>query len=149
VAVENLPFLCQQLINNEDLVVVCSADNYFTNLNGQYNFDASKQSEAHKSCLVTFNNAVQRKKDLIVVDNTNTTVAEVAPYAALALAYGYELEVIILEVDKNDSSVLGKMYRRNVHGVPEGAIYGQYNRLLKLASELPPWWKVTRVPVEY
>ncbi len=72
----------------------------------------------------------------MIVDNTNTTVAEVAPYAALALAYGYDLEIVILECNPDVASA------RNVHGVSKKVVLKQMNRLESLQKQLPSWWKV-------
>lgn len=68
----------------------------------------------------------------VVVDNTNTTVAEIAPYAALALAYGHELEIVTLDCDP----AIGA--KRNTHGVPLAACNAMHLRLAD--RQLPPWW---------
>jgi len=118
---------------------VCSADHFFINADGDYHFDPSELSMAHAECLKNFVTLVlvsmgKRSNDLIIVDNTNTTVAEVAPYAALALAYGADLELIIIDCDPDLAS------KRQVHGVPTSVVQQQHNRLTKLAGSLPTWW---------
>jgi len=112
---------------------VCSAD-YFFMVDGEYKFDPSKLPEAHGMCLRNFVTCLQGEADMVVVDNTNTTVAEVAPYAALALAYGYDLKVEILKVDTIEA------YARNLHGVSQSGIVKQTERLATLKNSLPPWW---------
>jgi energy-coupling factor transporter ATP-binding protein EcfA2 len=118
--------------------VVCSADDYFT-LYGKYDFNPSKLPEAHAWCLRKFVSAVQLGLSDVVVDNTNTTVAEVAPYAALALAYGHELliKIILCNVDVAAA--------RNVHGVPRAGIFKMAERIQGLAVSLPPWWPCEEV----
>ena len=122
---------------------VVSADDYFMRDGGYYDFDPALLGEAHADCLRRFVRAIQPgvcsepTPTRVVVDNTNTTVAELAPYAALALAYGYELEIVILHCEPSVA------LQRNVHNVPERTIMGQYCRLLKLRDSLPPWWPVT------
>lgn len=123
------------LIDRHANPYVCSADAYFTDEFGNYDFIPAELSEAHASCLRQFTDYVRFGAPEIVVDNTNTTVAEIAPYAALALAYGYELEIVTLLVDP---SVAGA---RNIHGVPMAAVQAMHDRLLK--RDLPPWWKHT------
>lgn len=125
---------------------VCSADHFFM-VDGEYKFDVKKLGQAHGECLKHFVYLVSQKphgnRVPVVVDNTNTSMMEVAPYAQLALAYGHELEIIILEAP------LELAHARNTHGVPIQGVQGQHDRLVKLADQLPPWWKVTKVQAEF
>ena len=121
---------------------VCSADHYFVGVDGKYNFDANKLADAHAFCLKSYTERLAfygNRSVKIVVDNTNTTIAEVAPYAALALAYGCELEIVIFNTHWKEAT------ERNKHGTPIDVVREQYNRLQKMKSELPPWWKVTYI----
>jgi len=123
---------------------VCSADHFFMSAGG-YHFNPAKLSLAHGECLKKFVylvSTVPHGNDDVVVDNTNTTMSEVAPYAALALAYGHDLEIIIIDAR------LEKAAARNVHGVPLAGVNGQYQRLLALEAALPPWWHVKHVLAE-
>lgn len=132
--------------NNFSDAVVCSADHFFLTQEGDYLFDPRKLPLAHGACLQKFVSMVQvapEEDGTLVVDNTNTTVSEVAPYAALALAYGHDLEVIIIQCDPE------RAQRRNTHGVPQQAVMGQHSRLVKLADQLPPWWRTTKVDAEF
>lgn len=115
---------------------VVSADHFFYNDRGEYVFNPAKLPEAHAECLRRFV-ALLTKGDVsaIVVDNTNTTVAEVAPYAALALAYGATLEIVEVECDVEVAAA------RNLHGVPLAGVRAQAERLTKSRGDLPPWWK--------
>lgn len=111
---------------------VCSADHYFQTDTGEYAFNPAELPAAHGACLRKFLDSLRAGILHVVVDNTNTTVAEIAPYAAAALAYGYELEIIKISCDVETAC------RRNVHSVPRAAIEAQAKRLESL--ELPPWW---------
>jgi predicted kinase len=126
---------------------VCSADHFFLTDEGDYLFDPRKLPQAHAKCLRDFVYLVSTTphgdRVPVVVDNTNTTVGEVAPYAALALAYGHDLEIIIVQAEP------GMAHSRNTHGVPVQGVMGQHNRLVKLADQLPPWWPVTKVDAEF
>ena len=73
---------------------------------------------------------------IIAVDNTNTTVLEMAPYYACAQAYGYEVELVTFQFNSGDA------YMRNMHGVPLGTIIAQNKRIKGI--EIPPQWKITR-----
>lgn len=124
--------------------LVCSADQYFM-VDGEYRFDPSKIGEAHAWCLRTFtyligpDSRAGNSVSEIVVDNTNTTVAELAPYAALALAYGHELEVITIHCDPTVA------HARNTHGVPLEVVQRMSEQLA--LRKLPPWWPQQDVPM--
>lgn len=115
-------------------VLVCSADQYF--LDGtEYRFDPKLLGKAHAWCLRKFNDAVSpavEKYDLVVVDNTNTTPTEMAPYIALATAYNHDVEIVLCEAHP------GIACQRNVHGVPNHTVFSQWDRLVN--SPLPPFW---------
>ena len=116
--------------------VIFSADNYFLR-NGEYKFDPKKLTEAHQWCMRQFTEAClflanhpDAEPNLLVVDNTNTQLWEMAPYVQVAAAMGAEVEVIRCVVDPHLAA------RRNAHGVPETAVNGMHKRLEK---PLPFW----------
>lgn len=113
--------------------VICSADDFFMR-SGRYVFDGSKLGEAHNYCLRKFLHALGCQLSVIVVDNTGTSVAEVAPYAALALAHGATLEIITVKCSVRVAA------KRNVHGVPRKAVAAMARRLKEEGKRLPPWW---------
>ena len=104
----------------------------------QLKFNPSLLPAAHGKCLRDFVDVIEDREasilgvSSIVVDNTNTTVAEIAPYAALALAYGHDLEIVTLDCFPEDGA------RRNTHGVPLAACIAMHKRLAD--RQLPPWW---------
>jgi predicted kinase len=115
--------------------VVVSADDYFLDpKDGSYNFDPSKLGQAHAHCFRCFLDALEAGKEVVVVDNTNTSTIEISPYMLGASACGYEAKVIrvVCPVDVAIS--------RNIHGVPEEAIQGMASRIA--SNGLPPWWEV-------
>ena len=111
--------------------VVCSADNYFI-VGGEYRFDRTKLRQAHGECFKLFIESLQKQKPLIIVDNTNTSSLEIAPYIQGCGAYKYDYKIIYFECDINTSCV------RNTHGVAQSTIERMYNSLKK---ELPNNWK--------
>lgn len=116
---------------------VISADHYFTPFGlgtGQYRFDPAKLGEAHSWCLRSFLEYLQWERRTVIVDNTNTTAVEIAPYAALALAYGYKVQVITIAANAREAA------RRNVHGVPVETVLRMTKRLKEETPRLPPWW---------
>ena len=123
--------------------VIISADDYFTSDSGDYRFDPSKLSAAHNYCMRTFLAYLDAETtySLIIIDNTSTTAVEIAPYMAVALAYGYEAEVHRLAYPGVETA-----FNRNVHNVPKATIISQS---IRIANErLPPWWKLVNVEVK-
>lgn len=122
---------CEAYINE---AVVVSADHYFINAKGEYKFDPNHLGDAHGLCLRTYVDHLQHGDETIIVDNTNTSISEIAPYAALALAYGYELEIVTLLVDVEVAAA------RNVHNVPLETVRQQRRNLDNGTRQMPRWW---------
>jgi predicted kinase len=114
---------------------VCSADHFFTDKDGQYRFDPSKLPDAHGACLKKYTKYVTMEfPHAIVVDNTNTTAIEIAPYAALALAHGRTLSIVTLRCPADVGA------SRNVHGAPLSTVQAMAQRLVDQEKFFPPWW---------
>lgn len=115
---------------------VCSADAYFMS-SGVYKFDKTKLGDAHALCLAGY---TRRVLDVLpgvfdkhlIVDNTNTTALEIAPYAALALAFGWGLEIVTFKC----APELGAA--RNVHGVSLKTCKDMSERIAR--RRLPERW---------
>jgi predicted kinase len=122
--------------NNCPEAVICSADHYFLDREtGEYKFDATKIGEAHKECLQKFLEQTEGPlaEDLVVVDNTNLSLWEMATYIQVAAARGYTVEVVRILADP------GICAQRNVHGVPATMIYRMADRM----EEPLRFWPVT------
>lgn len=125
--------------NNPIEHVVCSADNYFTDRNtGVYNFNPSKLPAAHAAC---FRDAVEACQSdeirIVIIDNTSTTVAEIAPYHALGVAYGFKVQIITITCPPEICA------SRNTHGVPLATCQRMAARLEAETPIFPPWWAHT------
>jgi predicted kinase len=126
---------------------ILSSDDYWTRDGGDYkeNFNVEKLGAAHAwnlrryiDCLVFESKTRSDENDItIVIDNTNTIVAELAPYYAVAQAFQVPVEIITLMVDPKIALA------RNVHGVPLNAHSAQYSRLVDNEKQIPRWWKHT------
>jgi len=92
---------------------ICSADHYHVDIKGKYVYNPKNEGEAHAWCLKTFVSAIREDVNLVIVDNTNITRVDMAPYAALARAYEYDLRIIRYECAPQTSIT------RNTHGVSE------------------------------
>lgn len=119
---------------SDNYTAIVSADDFFVNAEGKYVFDPMKLSEAHGDCFRRFICALISGADHVIVDNTNTTVMEIAPYVLGAQAYGYQHVI----VQMNTLLTPQELSMRNRHGVSWQAIEGQMRRLDAL--QLPPWW---------
>lgn len=115
---------------------ICSADDFFMR-DGKYHFDPTKLGEAHGACLRKYVSLLlvnAQKGRPIVVDNTNTTIGEIAPYYSLAEAYGYKPVIITVECDPDEAAA------RNTHGVPVKVCWEMNRRIMLTNAALPPWW---------
>lgn len=116
--------------------LIVSADHFFMN-NGVYEFDRNLLGRAHGECYQNFMEAITAGIELVVVDNTNTTMREINTYANPAREKGYDVEVVVLSVDPQ----IG--YSRNVHGVPFDTIQKMANRITNtvkiLTNGTVPW----------
>jgi predicted kinase len=118
----------QKLVGNDFLV--CEADKYFIDNDGNYNFDFTKIKDAHKWCQDTvetymkdslINDQFYRE---IAVSNTFTQEWEMKPYFELAKEYGYKVFTVVVE---------NRHGGKNIHGVPEDKLEIMKNRFeLKL-----------------
>ena len=94
------------------------ADQYFVDVDGNYNFDGGKIKLAHEYCRAQTEvwmrtDGTQVNVDRIVVSNTFTQEWEMKPYFELAKEYGYKVFTIIVE---------NRHGGKNVHEVPEDKI---------------------------
>jgi predicted kinase len=117
-----------------------SADHYFVSEDGVYRFDVTKLGEAHGECLRLFVEEVYNGTHdpfsddrTLVVDNTNLSCCEIAPYVAIAQAYGLEIELVTVLCDPAIAA------KRCVHGVPTHAVLAMARRLEE--RQLPDHWK--------
>jgi len=111
-----------------------SADDYFMR-KGVYKFDGSKLGTAHRKCLRDFAECLRlRRADFCIVDNTNITAVEVAPYAALAAAYLADCRVVTISVAARTAA------KRNVHNVPRKAVLSKARLLREETARFPGFW---------
>ena len=96
------------------------ADQYFTDRNGNYNYDGSKIQEAHEFCQERTKMYLANGSN-VVVSNTSTTEKEIKVYQEIADAYGADFISLIVENRHGNSSV---------HSVPDHVMINMKNRFV-------------------
>lgn len=86
------------------------ADQYFTDIQGNYNYDAAFVKDAHAECRRKTYLALKEGKD-VVVANTFVRVKYLHAYVAMAKVLNAEVEVIDADGDYE-----------NIHGVPANVV---------------------------
>lgn len=119
--------------------LVCSSDHYHMK-DGVYQWKLENASYAHQCCLRKYVDLLAHQEycknqdDTVIVDNTNTTIREVAPYMALGLAYANSVEVYAWLLPPDVT------HPRNSHSVPFSTVQRMYEQVRVLLSEWPPYW---------
>ena len=104
---------------------VCEADKFFYDKEGNYNYDGTKITQAHKWCReqveirMKDNGVNPQFYPHIVVSNTFTQEWEMKFYQIIAKKYGYKVYTIIVE---------NRHGGKNEHGVPDEKIEQMKNR---------------------
>jgi predicted kinase len=98
---------------------VLSADDFFIDQEGNYNFDPSKLKEAHNLCQQKCAENMRNGIYKIVVANTFTQEWEMETYFKMAERYSYRVHSVIVE-NRHGS--------QNIHDVPDEKILQMKNR---------------------
>lgn len=98
---------------------VLSADNFFIDDKGNYNFDPTKLKEAHNMCQQKCAERMRLEFSKIVVANTFTQDWEMDPYFEMATRYGYRVHSVIVE---------NRHGNKNIHNVPDEKLEQMKNR---------------------
>lgn len=98
---------------------ICTADDYFEDEQGNYNFDPTKLKDAHADCQMRCGLYMENGNPKIIVANTSTVAWEMEVYEKLAAKYGYRVYHLIVE---------NRHGGKNSHGVPEEAIQKMKDR---------------------
>lgn len=126
--------IANQIANTVRGSSVVSADPYMVGSDGNYEFKIERLARCHASCLHDFAETLHAQAEdaaagvidsLVVVDNTNLTNIERAPYVSLALAYGYDVEICFVQT----SLSYAELAARNVHGVSVGSIARMFQNM--------------------
>ncbi|ESO93933.1 hypothetical protein LOTGIDRAFT_96590, partial [Lottia gigantea] len=94
--------------------IVLSTDDYFIK-DGVYEYDPNELSTAHIWNKQRAINAMEARINPVIIDNTNTKVWEMKPYAKSAIQNNYC--IVILEPDTHWKFKPRELQARNTHGV--------------------------------
>lgn len=110
-----------------DLFNVYSADKYWINDWGEYNFDITQVPKNHQECLLEFMTDLYpifyRSRLHFLIDNTNTSIPEMETYIKIAQAYGLDVSIVTFNCS------IERSVSRNVHKVPEATIKRMFEKL--------------------
>jgi predicted kinase len=94
-----------EILSENGKYPVFSVDDYFTNENGKYQFDFSKNHLAYKQCIENVGREMLKKTNKIFVDNTLTLEWEMKPYFHLAEENNYRIFVTTVENYHNSGNI--------------------------------------------
>ena len=106
-------------LRSTDEPEILSADDFFEDKEGDYNFDPTKLKEAHNYCQFRCSERMRQQKAKIVVANTFTQEWEMDEYFKMAERYNYRVHTVIVE---------NRHRGENIHGVPKDKLQQMKNR---------------------
>jgi predicted kinase len=109
----------------------CSADHFFYNEDGKYEWKKELIGEAHRVCYETCVAALVEGHPIVVVDNTNSRLWEFQRYIQAAMDHQYRLIVIRMR-DSLDVCLT----RQNEHPVPVDAMIRMFERFETFPGEV-------------
>lgn len=100
---------------------ICTADDFYVDKDGNYNFDPNKLGLAHKACQAKFDDALKDEVITnIVIANTNTKSSDYKYYVDKAEKAGLTVTYVVLE---------NRHGNKDIHNVPEETLQRQENTL--------------------
>ena len=100
--------------------VICCADDYLTDSEGNYKWSPGKINLAHNWCQDKAKQAMISGEERVIISNTNTYKKDVELYRNMGLDYGYKVFVLVVENYHNG---------QNIHNVPEETLLRQENNI--------------------
>lgn len=126
---------CMKQKKDNPKCLVVSADDSFKDYDGNYTFKPNLLGKAHAASLRRFLENIDYPHQKLIVDNTNLSLIEIAPYYALAEAYHHSVKVVIFRGDE------ALFYSRQIHQVGEDSYYGMKIRHAAMLRDWPQRWK--------
>lgn len=95
---------------------IISADHFFLNKEGVYNFDPNRLGAAHASCEKIFLESLLLEIPLLIIDNTNIVYSDCKYYIKWGAIAGYAIKLKESSAPWRNDPL--ECFQRNVHGVP-------------------------------
>jgi len=133
-------FLVKKIVRayGAENVAVCSADDYFVQSDGTYEWDQSRLKDAHEACQEKSRSAAQSGTPVVVIDNTHVQYWEMTPYFQAARANGYR---VIIADPKTSWRLNAKLLaERNSHNVPQSSLEKRVRSFKKLLHVRPMYF---------
>ena len=108
----------KEILPKGPLKVICSADTFMINAQGEYIFDSKKLERCHTACKIEARLSMYNRIPVIVIDNTNIQKWEYQYYLDKAKQCNYEVEIQIVG-NLTDTEMY---WKRNIHNVPREVI---------------------------
>jgi predicted kinase len=125
--------------------IICSADTFFEKDEG-YVFNPSLLPQAHAACVRKFimncelaYHRYGNEDRTLIVNNTNLSSEELAPYVAIASAYEHPIELVTVHCQPHIAAA------RSLHVNAIQVLKNMHDRLM--ARKLPPFWNLKRTEV--
>lgn len=112
--------LAKELESQLEDCVAISADDFWYDREGNYNFNINDLRKSHEYCRQEFTENVVKGKTSIILHNTSTSENEIEFYMDLAREYCYKVVSLVVENRHGNESV---------HDVPKKTLDKQERRL--------------------
>jgi NEDD4-binding protein 2 len=110
----------RELLEQNPQAVILSTDDLFI-VEGQYVFDPDRLADNHKQNVERCRLEMLRRRELIIIDNTNVQAWEMKPYRLLALEHDYETVIEEIEPPPLDE-LLRRHEKRTDKQVPRNVL---------------------------
>lgn len=123
-------YLAEQL-SKEDNTKIVSADYFWIDSSGRYNFDVAKLSEAHSFCFDQFKNCVNSGIN-VIVDNTNLKYKDIHKYIDYLVKnnnlnnFIYSIKFIEVSYNDIEKAILYRSDNNNGKNIPENRMREMY-----------------------
>lgn len=130
-------FKAKQLAEEFGNCVICSADTYWIDSKGNYNFDVSKLKLAHEYCYNEFKKAVTAGKN-VIVDNTNLKFEDCKKYFDYILknnnvgTYRYAIDICEVSFNDLDTAISLRTNREDGKNIPKDKMRSMFDLFKKL-----------------
>ena len=118
-------------ISSYSNATICSADHFFVDRNGKYNFDQEKLSQAHFNCFANFKNCVLNGVN-VIVDNTNLKYSDVKKYIDFLLInnnqndFIYSIELVEVTFNSIEKAIELRKDNQSGKNIPEDKMNYMY-----------------------